>query len=989
MANNVVLGAFQAYLQFRTDDKQLTKARRNFDRFQTDIKTAATGLAQVGAAGSAAIGMMAKTIYDFQVNINAMEAAARPLRHEYEAARNQAMELGKTTVFTASQAANAQKLLAQAGFTMQENLAALPNVLSTAAAGQLELGEATAIVVSIMRAYNMQAQDTTRIGDVLAATAASAKTTIQDMGFAFRPVAPIAAKLNFPLEELSASLAALQDAGFEAARGGTAMRNILLRMLSPVAAARKAMAQLDLDPVRLAEIANRGDLLQVLEILRDAGMSAAQADKIFGKFSVGQALVLSATLPKIRRLAAEYRNSAGRAKEMADVQLKGLVGAWKIMLSVLETLQLELGDAGLTSALTTAADAVRGLADWYSRLSPWILRASVMTLILISALTALGAILYVAVVTMKGLVAVARLMHYVGIILTGTFTKLVTLTKVLLLRQHQLSVSYVRTAAGAKISAFWKKVLIALQWREIRTIFRYMRASDDEKKKIREIWRSNQDVVRGKTDKIKAQQADTIATNLNTTAQGRAATSQNANTTATNVNAGAKARSTAGKNADTTATNINAAAQGRATLSENTLTGALNLNTTAQTRATVSKNADTTTTNVNTAATNANTATVNKNGISRVAAHLQSQNATASKAAETNATNVNTGAKIRNTTATNVNTATTNVNTNTKGVNTGATNANTTSTNVNTTATQRKTVAQVVDTRATNIGSTSTTINTGATNVNTVATQRNVFARLFSTVANMRLVKALQISSIWKGINTVGTKALTIATAAKTVAIGLATKAMWALNVAMFANPIGLIILGVAALIGIIGFLIYKIEPLREIFLAWVDISLKLATVLLGPVLTAVKAVGSALGWLYDKLKPIITLLTGFGLGDSDIDINADYMPEAIPAPTPDPNTDQQNMLGNTQFGQFFSGPSPLPVAPLAVPTPTPSLPSFSGDGSSIIGADRRDVAIDRLNVTVNVGSGDSREIAAHVGDELRKQFQSITASGIETGIQR
>ncbi len=119
---------------------------------------------------------------DFEKQMSKVQAISGGSAAEIAKLREQAKELGATTVFTASQAADAQGFLAMAGFKVNDIYDAMPGMLSLAAAGQLELGAAADITSNIMSAFALKAKESGHASDVIAYAAANANTNVEQMG---------------------------------------------------------------------------------------------------------------------------------------------------------------------------------------------------------------------------------------------------------------------------------------------------------------------------------------------------------------------------------------------------------------------------------------------------------------------------------------------------------------------------------------------------------------------------------------------------------------------------------------------------------------------------------------------------------------------------------------------------------------------------------------------------------------------------------------
>src|SRR5699024_449046 len=156
----------------------------------------------------------------------------------------QARELGQTTQFTASQAADGMKYLAMAGLDANEIMAAMPGMLDLAVAGNLDLGTTADIASDTMAAFGLEASEATRVADVLAKTATSSNTNIEMLGDTMKYVAPVARTAGMSLEETSAMAGLLANVGIKSSQAGTTMKSMLLKLANPSAKASNLLSDL-------------------------------------------------------------------------------------------------------------------------------------------------------------------------------------------------------------------------------------------------------------------------------------------------------------------------------------------------------------------------------------------------------------------------------------------------------------------------------------------------------------------------------------------------------------------------------------------------------------------------------------------------------------------------------------------------------------------------------------------------------------------------
>lgn len=364
-------------------ESQLNSTKTKLEQFGDSVEKAGEKMKSVGdkmssvgkemstkvtlplaAMGGAAI----KTGMDFEKSLSKVQALSGATADDMAKLEEQARELGKTTVFSASQAADAQAFLAMAGYDTNQIIASMPGLLDLAAAGQLDLGRAADITTNIMSGFNLEADKTGEVSDVLAKTAASANTSVEQLGSAMSYVAPVAAGAGISLEETAAAIGILSNAGIQGERAGTALRGMIASLQNPTGQTAKALEALGLT----ADDVNPSmhSLSDILKTLEEAGMDSSQAMQLVG-VEAGPALLamMSQGSKGLTEFTEELKNSDGAAKEMAETMSDNLAGKLNQMKSAFQEVGLVIY-YNLLPAIEWLVEFIKQLADWFNGLSP-------------------------------------------------------------------------------------------------------------------------------------------------------------------------------------------------------------------------------------------------------------------------------------------------------------------------------------------------------------------------------------------------------------------------------------------------------------------------------------------------------------------------------------------------------------------------------------------------------------------------------------------
>ena len=327
-------------------------------------------LAFAGFLGVGGLGAVVKTITQFTTALSKVEALLGPrgVGGAMVALEQRARSLGATTVFTATQAAEGMSFLTLAGFDALEVFEAIGPALTLAQAGTLGLGEAADIVSNIMAGFSIEAGRTGEVVDALAFVASRTNTNIRQLGEAMKFVAPVAGAVGISVQETAAALGILGNAGLQASLAGTSLRRVFSGLLNPSKEATQVLDGMGLVAGDLvAKIGKQGGLNEVIQILSQRGLGAAEAFTLFGQRGAPGILSLINQKDKLNDMNITMQNIVGTAKDMATIMTDNLGGDARLAISALQEGILQLGAAGLTEWLRATTQKfggfIRGLTD--------------------------------------------------------------------------------------------------------------------------------------------------------------------------------------------------------------------------------------------------------------------------------------------------------------------------------------------------------------------------------------------------------------------------------------------------------------------------------------------------------------------------------------------------------------------------------------------------------------------------------------------------
>ena len=300
----------------------------------------------------------------------------------FKALQAQARQLGRDTQFTAVQAAQSQENLARAGFNANEIISAMPGLLDMAAAEGMDLANAADIMASSLRGFGLEASDAARVSNILAQTSAASNSSITGLGDSMKYVAPVAKGLGVSVEETSAMLGIMANAGIKGSQGGTALRAAFLRLSKEPKAVANALAELGIKS-RDAK-GNMRELPELMQALSARMKNMGSADKmkylsnIFGSEAAsGMLAVMEASVDgSLQQLTRLNRESSGQLQAMSKhtgISIEELRAGMEKADKYARALGISFGDLSVyTSMLAQSgikgADADQKLTQAFSKM---------------------------------------------------------------------------------------------------------------------------------------------------------------------------------------------------------------------------------------------------------------------------------------------------------------------------------------------------------------------------------------------------------------------------------------------------------------------------------------------------------------------------------------------------------------------------------------------------------------------------------------------
>jgi len=357
--------------------------------------------AGVGVALVGAFALAERAAYGFDKQMSAVDSVldhsnmtAKQSAAQLTALREAAIQAGRDTAFTATQAAQAEEELAKAGISAADILGgALKGALTLAAAGDIDLAQAATIAAQAMTEFQLAGKDVGSIADTLVAGANASVTSVSALGESLDQVGSVAHQVHFSLNETVGVLSAFAQMGLVGEEGGTAFKTMLLKLENPTQKSAALMKELGINVYDSSgQFVSAAKLAGILQTSL-AGLTEAQRNQalgeIFGTRAVRGAIDLYRLGADGVQQWTDVVSKSGAASEAARTRLDNLAGDVHKLLGSLQALAIE-GTSGANAGLRGLAQGAEATVNAFSKLPGWI-QQTVTDLTAVSGLGLLAA----------------------------------------------------------------------------------------------------------------------------------------------------------------------------------------------------------------------------------------------------------------------------------------------------------------------------------------------------------------------------------------------------------------------------------------------------------------------------------------------------------------------------------------------------------------------------------------------------------------------
>lgn len=354
--------------------------------FKTVGKVAKTAM----AAGSAAAAAFTKTSIDSGMNFDtAMSQVAATMGTTVDKIGNveaKAEEMGRTTKYTATEAAEGMNILAQAGLSADEQISGIGTVLNLASAGAMSLEESASYTAGAVKGFGDSMSNASYYADLMAKGATLANTDVRGLGEAFSGSAATAKNYGQAADSVTLSLLRLAEQNVTGSEASTALNRAMADLYTPTDDASKALDQLKVSAYKTnGEAKDFNDLVDELNGSLQ-GMTAEQKNNALATIFTTQGLqafnkMTASSDATVQKFWKGIQDSSGSAAQQAATQLDNLKGDITLLSSATEGLELGFYNTfsgairgaikGITSEVSGLAEAMEsgGISGAFSKLA--------------------------------------------------------------------------------------------------------------------------------------------------------------------------------------------------------------------------------------------------------------------------------------------------------------------------------------------------------------------------------------------------------------------------------------------------------------------------------------------------------------------------------------------------------------------------------------------------------------------------------------------
>lgn len=328
-------------------------------------------LKKLGSALKNTVSDVIQTGEQFTAAISKVGAISGATAEELQQLEDAARLYGSTTMYSAKEAADALQYMALAGWNTEQSIEGLPSVLNLAASSGMDLGRASDIVTDYITAFGLSVDDAARFVDIMSYAMSHSNTTTEMLGEAYKNCAATARSMGFSVEEVTAALMTMANAGVKGGEAGTTLNTLMTRLATDTKGCATALKEYGVEIYDAQEtmkslseiLSGMVSVWDTLTQKRQANLSKAIAGTNqyagFQTLMKGMSQAAKDAGMSFEDYTAALEECSGTASEMSAAMTDNLTGDLKAMQSAMDELKLKIFE--------DAEQPLRNIVQWITK----------------------------------------------------------------------------------------------------------------------------------------------------------------------------------------------------------------------------------------------------------------------------------------------------------------------------------------------------------------------------------------------------------------------------------------------------------------------------------------------------------------------------------------------------------------------------------------------------------------------------------------------
>lgn len=407
--------------QFASAFKNASDAVKGLEGIGNKMKSVGGSLTKgltlpIVGIGTAAV----NTVMNFDDSMANVQKISGATEDEFKSLREEARRLGKTTAYSASEAADGMGILAASGMETNDIIKISSDMFDLMSAGTVDAETSARVLTNTMSQFNMEAEESQRIVDVFAHGAASAKVSVGELEHAMALAGGSLSNMNMSVEESVAVMGHLANGAVPVEQLGSTV-NAMTRDI--IANADEMSEFVDVYDEATGEMRGLDEIMNdyvlTIQSMTDEERDATNQKIFTGKAQAGVTAWVNEGVDAYNNLATEINGASGAAEKMKDIQENTIGGSLRSLSSSFSELGIVIGDI-LKGPIRDLAERIEKLAEWFGGLTEEQQMMIVKIAILVAAIgpmiTILGSLI-TSITAISG--AITFLMGPAGLIIAG------------------------------------------------------------------------------------------------------------------------------------------------------------------------------------------------------------------------------------------------------------------------------------------------------------------------------------------------------------------------------------------------------------------------------------------------------------------------------------------------------------------------------------------------------------------------------------------